>query len=238
MTREKVALKYSTRKLNELKVPTVAVEGVAFVPFDWVEARFHKNREATQSELVRQLQSEVKSLKKALELTSKNLQQAVESRDSIISQRATALSAIRYGRPALGAKEFDLIRNTNIAETSTADLALQFDVSVRAIEMIRSGTYPTAEFRRYMTDAGLTFGSGHTTNHATVAEAWAPSPPDWVTVLAAECDLIGQSKAAELLGVSAAMVNQALKNRYLGRYDRLKAKVESRWPTGASQTPK
>ena len=48
---------------------------------------------------------------------------------------------------------------------------------------------------------------------------------DWMTVLAAECDRASQPKVAARLGISAAVVNQVLRNRYKGRLDRVEARV-------------
>lgn len=62
-------------------------------------------------------------------------------------------------------------------------------------------------------------------NERLVLRKWGESPPKWIIALADECDRTGQSRAAERLNVSAAMVNQALQNAYKGRLDRLEERV-------------
>jgi hypothetical protein len=55
---------------------------------------------------------------------------------------------------------------------------------------------------------------------------WGTNPPEWILVLAEECDRTSQGKAAARLGVkSPAIVNQALQNKYSGRMDRLEERV-------------
>lgn len=49
--------------------------------------------------------------------------------------------------------------------------------------------------------------------------------PGWIDALAAECARTSQSATARRLGVSGAMVNQALKGSYRGRLDRLERRV-------------
>ncbi len=48
----------------------------------------------------------------------------------------------------------------------------------------------------------------------------------WLDVLRAECERTSQAAVARRLGVSPAMVNQVLKNRYRGNIQRLRARVE------------
>ena len=62
-------------------------------------------------------------------------------------------------------------------------------------------------------------------NSILILRKWGAHPPAWIVALATECDRTGQSKAAERLNVSAAMVNQALQNAYKGRLDRLEERV-------------
>lgn len=62
-------------------------------------------------------------------------------------------------------------------------------------------------------------------NASLILRKWGANPPQWIAVLADECDRTGQSKCAERLNVSAAMVNQALQNTYKGRLDRLEERV-------------
>lgn len=55
-------------------------------------------------------------------------------------------------------------------------------------------------------------------------DAWEPMP-EWVARLARECDRTSQSLAARRIGVSAAVVNQVLGNRYRGRMDLIERKT-------------
>ena len=62
----------------------------------------------------------------------------------------------------------------------------------------------------------------------TVLQAWAPTPPDWVLVLAAECDAAGsQNRVAERIGRSASAVSYVLKNRYPGDMAKFEATVRA-----------
>lgn len=55
----------------------------------------------------------------------------------------------------------------------------------------------------------------------------APSPaPDWLTVLRDACAESSQAAVARKLGVSPAMISQALKGVYRGDIDRLRMLVE------------
>lgn len=63
------------------------------------------------------------------------------------------------------------------------------------------------------------------TNVAFVRGAWGAAAPEWVVVLAEACDQVSQSALARKLGVSGAMINQALRNTYAGRLDRLEQRV-------------
>lgn len=55
--------------------------------------------------------------------------------------------------------------------------------------------------------------------------AWGKKLPDWVQRLAEECDTRTQTKVAEQLRISAAVVNQVLGNKYAGRMDTVEARV-------------
>lgn len=65
------------------------------------------------------------------------------------------------------------------------------------------------------------------TNVTAARRAWGAAAPEWVLVLAEACDarLSSQSAVAKRLGVSGAMINQALRNTYAGRLDRLEQRV-------------
>ena len=60
---------------------------------------------------------------------------------------------------------------------------------------------------------------------AAAREAWGDDAPDWVIELAAECDRVGQRKAAERIGLSASVVNETVRNRYKGRSDNVASRV-------------
>ena len=62
-------------------------------------------------------------------------------------------------------------------------------------------------------------------NASMVRRKWGANPPEWIVVLAEECDRTGQTKAAKRLGTSSAVVNQALQNKYPGRMDTLEQRV-------------
>lgn len=47
-------------------------------------------------------------------------------------------------------------------------------------------------------------------------EAWGEALPDWVTVLAEECDATSQAATARRIGYSPAVVNTVLKAAYKG----------------------
>lgn len=49
--------------------------------------------------------------------------------------------------------------------------------------------------------------------------------PEWVLALAEACDKSSQGKVAQRLGISSAVVNQAIGNSYKGRLDRIESRV-------------
>lgn len=66
------------------------------------------------------------------------------------------------------------------------------------------------------------------TNIEKARKAWGDAAPDWVQVLAEACDARGssQSAVATRLGISSAAVNQVLANAYVGRVDKIEARVK------------
>jgi hypothetical protein len=64
-----------------------------------------------------------------------------------------------------------------------------------------------------------------TPNLDRARRCWAPKVPDWITVLAVQCDASSQGKVAQRLGVSGAVVNQLLGNSYKGRVESMEARV-------------
>ncbi len=64
--------------------------------------------------------------------------------------------------------------------------------------------------------------------HANVRAArasWDDEPPDWVVVLAEQCDLRSQQKVSDEIGYSSAVINQVLKARYTGSLKKVEAAV-------------
>lgn len=61
------------------------------------------------------------------------------------------------------------------------------------------------------------------------ARAWGANPPDWIVVLAAECDKKTQTAVGVELDCSPSAVNQILARSYQGRMDRFEAKVRGRY---------
>lgn len=74
-------------------------------------------------------------------------------------------------------------------------------------------------------------------NAEMMRASWGVSPPEWIAVLAEECDRTSQSKTASRLNVSAAMVNQAIRNSYKGRLDRLEERVKGEFMNEKSACP-
>ena len=64
-----------------------------------------------------------------------------------------------------------------------------------------------------------------TTNAALAKQSWGKASPEWVITLANACDRSSQAAVARQLGVSGAMINQALRNTYTGRMDKLEQRV-------------
>lgn len=63
------------------------------------------------------------------------------------------------------------------------------------------------------------------TNVAVARERWGAAAPEWVVVMAESCDRTSQSAIAKRLGVSSTQINQALRNAYAGRMDKLEQRV-------------
>ena len=60
---------------------------------------------------------------------------------------------------------------------------------------------------------------------------------EWLTVLDAQCQKTSQSRVARKLGVSATMINQALKRVYKGNIDALRERVEGAYMGRHSDCP-
>lgn len=74
-------------------------------------------------------------------------------------------------------------------------------------------------------------------NRAMVVVHWGAQPPDWILALAERCDSDSQAAAARSLGVSGAMINQALHNSYLGKFDRLEQRVRGEFMNATVECP-
>lgn len=59
----------------------------------------------------------------------------------------------------------------------------------------------------------------------TAREAWGAELPDWVEVLALECDRTSQNKAAQRIGYAAAAVSTILRRKYGARTDAIEDTV-------------
>lgn len=67
-------------------------------------------------------------------------------------------------------------------------------------------------------------------NALTVQRLWGAHPPEWIVLIAEACDKTSQGKVADQLGISTAVINQALQNKYganghAGRLDVLEQRV-------------
>jgi DNA-binding transcriptional regulator YdaS (Cro superfamily) len=72
-------------------------------------------------------------------------------------------------------------------------------------------------------------GAG-TVNIFAANQAWDGAPPDWIAALAAECDRGGsQSRVADELGYSPAVISQVIRNRYPGDLARIEQLVRGRY---------
>ncbi len=62
-----------------------------------------------------------------------------------------------------------------------------------------------------------------------VNEHWHGEVPEWIMELARRCEASSQRQVAEALKVSAAQVNQALRNKYRGDMEGLRDRVVGRF---------
>jgi hypothetical protein len=60
---------------------------------------------------------------------------------------------------------------------------------------------------------------------ASAQVAWNNQAPDWIEVLANECDRTSQPAVARRLEISTSTLNETMRNKYKGRVDRIEAKV-------------
>lgn len=126
---------------------------------------------------------------------------------------------------SLGPEDFTQIRDPQTAGISDEEMARRFLASAGSIRQIRDGRYPSLAFRAWMKTGGVEMKSLFDDNQREAKRAWGEKISDWVLALALACDEVSQRKIAERLGVSPAVVNQVLKLKYKGRYDRVEARV-------------
>jgi len=69
------------------------------------------------------------------------------------------------------------------------------------------------------------------------ARAWGANPPDWIAVLARECDAKTQTQVGLELACSPSAVNAVLARRYPGRLDRFEQKVRGRYMKATLECP-
>ena len=63
----------------------------------------------------------------------------------------------------------------------------------------------------------------------TAMRAWGEAMPDWIESLAAACDKGSQRKIAALLGVSPALINLLINNKYAPRsHEAMEARVRGK----------
>lgn len=63
----------------------------------------------------------------------------------------------------------------------------------------------------------------------TAEKAWGKPMPDWIAVLARQCDEGTQRKAAERLGYSAGLVSNVLRQKYAGDMAAVEEAVRGAW---------
>ncbi len=64
-----------------------------------------------------------------------------------------------------------------------------------------------------------------TSHTATALSHWGDHPPEWVLVLAENCDRISQPVAAQRIGMTTSVISDTLRNKYKGRVDRVRERV-------------
>jgi len=62
---------------------------------------------------------------------------------------------------------------------------------------------------------------------ANVRKCWGEDAPDWIVVLAEECDRTSQARAGQAIGRSGSLVNQVLQHRYPGDLTAVKERVKA-----------
>ena len=62
-------------------------------------------------------------------------------------------------------------------------------------------------------------------NRAAALAAWGDDAPDWIVVLADECDRASMRAVAMRIGYGPSVVTESLRRKYAGRLDRVEAAV-------------
>lgn len=71
-----------------------------------------------------------------------------------------------------------------------------------------------------------------------IARAHWPDPvPDWIEVLATQCDLLNQARVAERIGYSGGLVSSVLRNRYAGNMEAVEDAVRGAWMNSRVECP-
>lgn len=75
-------------------------------------------------------------------------------------------------------------------------------------------------------------------NTRRAEQAWGGAPPDWIVVLASECDRAGSQRAiGSVLGYSPGVVNAVIGNAYRGNLGLVEAKVRGRFMDATVECP-
>lgn len=75
------------------------------------------------------------------------------------------------------------------------------------------------------------------TNVEKALVAWGPDAPEWVRLLAAACDNLGQTGAAKQLDKSGGYVSRVLRHDYAGSYDEAEKLVRATFGAEQVQCP-
>lgn len=74
-------------------------------------------------------------------------------------------------------------------------------------------------------------------NRGAALAAWGDGMPDWVGVLADECDQVGQVHAARRVGFSTSTINEVVRRKYKGRIANIEAAVRGAFMGSTVQCP-
>lgn len=74
-------------------------------------------------------------------------------------------------------------------------------------------------------------------NVKVATECWGNEIPDWVAVLARECDASSQRRVGQAMRRSGSLVNQVLHNKYSGNLETVRAIVEGLYMATSIECP-